>query len=162
MLVSETEWPAIVAGRVSCGECRFNRTIMRSSLFWFAALAAALQLARSSSAAEGGDQMVWLSEQARPHDNAPAATVTPGVPQRDDEAFRQGIHGTNFTVTVTDLSPGKYTVRIGLIEVQYTAPGQRVFDITCGKQVLGEQSRYFCRRRRDGKSLLCHRPGGMP
>ena len=50
--------------------------------------------------------------------------------------FRDEIHGRNFALTVPDLIAGKYTVEIGLVELQCDQPGQRVFDILCGDQVI--------------------------
>ena len=52
------------------------------------------------------------------------------------EAFREAISGPHFTVTVSNLPPGKYVARLGMVETVYTNAGQRVFDITCGQQTL--------------------------
>src|SRR5579863_6878043 len=49
----------------------------------------------------------------------------------NEAAFRDEIRGPRFTLTVPDLMPGKYTVDIGLVELKFDHPGQRVFDITC-------------------------------
>ena len=35
-----------------------------------------------------------------------------------------------------ELKPGKYTVEIGLAELEFDRPGQRSFDILCGDKVL--------------------------
>jgi len=58
------------------------------------------------------------------------------APKRMEEAFREEIHGPNFSVSVPNLPAGKYTVRIGLAEVDYLAAGQRLFDIMSGDQVI--------------------------
>ena len=58
------------------------------------------------------------------------------APKRMEEAFREEIHGPNFSVSVPHLPAGKYTVRIGLAEVDYLAAGQRLFDIMSGDQVI--------------------------
>lgn len=55
----------------------------------------------------------------------------------DDAApFREEINGTNFTVTVTRLPAGKYTVSIGEVENVASAAGERVFDVTSGEAPL--------------------------
>ncbi len=50
--------------------------------------------------------------------------------------FRDEIHGPGFALTVPDLAAGKYTVEIGLVELQHDKAGQRLFDIVCGEQVI--------------------------
>jgi beta-glucosidase len=54
----------------------------------------------------------------------------------NEAAFRDEIHGHSFALTVPDLMAGKYTVEIGLAELQCDHAGQRVFDIMCGDQVI--------------------------
>jgi len=54
----------------------------------------------------------------------------------NEAAFRDEIHGRSFAITVPDLMAGKYTVEIGLAELQCDHAGQRVFDIFCGDQAI--------------------------
>jgi beta-glucosidase len=54
----------------------------------------------------------------------------------NEAAFRDDIHGREFTLTVPDLPAGNYTVEIGLAELECDHSGQRVFDILCGQQVI--------------------------
>ena len=54
----------------------------------------------------------------------------------NEAAFRDEIHGRNFSLTVPDLIAGKYTIEIGLVELQCDHAGQRLFDIFCGDQVI--------------------------
>ena len=77
-----------------------------------------------------------------------------GAPKRGDEAFREEIYGSNFTVSVPDLPAGKYTVVIGLAEVDFTNAGQRVFDITCGNQTLAPHLDVFTAAGGAGRVLL--------
>jgi beta-glucosidase len=70
------------------------------------------------------------------HRRAWGVTTIEGATSRGEEAFREEIFGTNFTLSVTDLPAGKYTVLIGFAEVDFTNAGQRVFDITCGEQMI--------------------------
>ena len=93
------------------------------------------------------------------HQRAWGVTTIEGATWRGGEAFREEIYGTNFTLSVSGLLAGKYGVVIGVAEVDFTNAGQRVFDITCGDRVLASKSRYFCRRRRRGKSSPAHQPG---
>ena len=86
---------------------------------------------------------VLLAQQSLPPQIIAPAPPTPATPPQDGDAFSQEISGTNFTVTVTDLSPGIYFVRIGLNEVDYSGPGQRIFDITCGTNVIARNLDIF-------------------
>ena len=51
-------------------------------------------------------------------------------------SFREDVNGTNFTVTITTLPAGKYTVVISAVETVASTAGERVFDVTVGEQVL--------------------------
>jgi beta-glucosidase len=59
-----------------------------------------------------------------------------GAPRRGEEAFREEVYGTNFTVAIPNLEPGRYTVVVGLAEVVHLSPGQRTFNINCGEVVI--------------------------
>src|SRR5882672_9128991 len=54
----------------------------------------------------------------------------------NEASFRDEIHGASFALTVPDLMAGKYTIEIGLVELQCDRAGQRVFDIFCGDQLI--------------------------
>ena len=81
------------------------------------------------------DRKVLVSGQFE-HGRGHESLAITGAPKRGEEAFREEIYGTNFTLSVPHLPAGKYTVLIGLAEVDYTRAGQRVFNITCGNQTL--------------------------
>jgi len=81
-------------------------------------------------------------------------TAIEGVTSRGEEAFREEIHGTNFSLSVSGLPAGKYTVVIGLVEVDFTNAGQRVFDITCGDQTLASHFDIFAAAGGAGKVVL--------
>jgi beta-glucosidase len=66
-----------------------------------------------------------------------------GAPRRGEEAFREEIYGTNFTLSVPNLSAGKYTVQVGLAEVDFLSAGQRAFDIACGERMLASNLDVF-------------------
>jgi beta-glucosidase len=66
-----------------------------------------------------------------------------GAPRRGEEAFREEIQGTNFTVSAPNLPSGRYTVRVGLAEVDFLKAGQREFDIACGEQMLASNLDIF-------------------
>jgi beta-glucosidase len=84
----------------------------------------------------------------------------------NEAAFRDEIHGPRFTLTVPDLMPGKYTVDIGLVELHYDQPGQRVFDIKCGDQMIATNLDIFATA--GGQAQVIHiraeinRPGAAP
>ena len=81
------------------------------------------------------DRQVVVSGQFN-HERGPEGLMIAGAPRRSEEAFREEIYGTNFTLSVPNLPAGQYTVLIGLAEMVFTNAGERVFDITCGSQTL--------------------------
>src|ERR1035441_3084665 len=70
------------------------------------------------------------------HSRAWGVTTIVGATWRGEEAFREEIFGTNFTLTVSDLPAARYTAVIGFAEVDFTNAGQRVFDITSADKTL--------------------------
>ncbi|MGD0251107.1 MAG: glycoside hydrolase family 3 C-terminal domain-containing protein [Verrucomicrobiota bacterium] len=88
------------------------------------------------------------------HRRAWGVTTIEGATWRGEEAFREEIYGTNFTLSVSGLPAGIYGVVIGLVEVDFTNAGQRVFDITCGDQVLASNLDIFAIAGSAGKVLL--------
>jgi hypothetical protein len=61
-----------------------------------------------------------------------------GTTTSDDAVFHEEIHGTHFTITVSHLPKGTYTVIIGEAEAFFKEPGQRVFNVTCGGMALAK------------------------
>ena len=61
----------------------------------------------------------------------------------DPAAFREDVNGTNFTVTITHLPAGKYSITIGAAETVATGPGERLFDVTSGDNVLAKNFDIF-------------------
>ncbi|MGD0253311.1 MAG: glycoside hydrolase family 3 C-terminal domain-containing protein [Verrucomicrobiota bacterium] len=51
-------------------------------------------------------------------------------------AFREEINGNNFAITIAHLPAGQYKIIIGEVETLYEAPGERLFDVTCGDVAL--------------------------
>jgi len=88
------------------------------------------------------------------HRRAWGVTTIEGATWRGEEAFREEIYGSNFTLSVSGLPAGKYESVIGLVEVDYTHAGQRVFDITCGNRVLASNLDIFATAGGAGKVLL--------
>ena len=76
------------------------------------------------------------------------------APRRQEEAFREEIYGPDFSLTIPHLPAGKYTAIIGLAEVDFLSPGERVFDITCGDQVIASNLDIFARAGGAGKVLV--------
>jgi len=70
------------------------------------------------------------------HQRAWGVTTIEGATSRGQEAFREEIYGTNFTLSVSGLPPGNYTAIFGFVEVDFTNAGQRIFDIHCGNQTV--------------------------
>ncbi|MGH7990767.1 MAG: glycoside hydrolase family 3 N-terminal domain-containing protein, partial [Limisphaerales bacterium] len=61
----------------------------------------------------------------------------------DPAAFHEAINGTNFTVTITHLPAGKYTITIGEVETVAGAVGERAFDVTSGDIALAKDFDIF-------------------
>jgi len=97
------------------------------------------------------DRKVLVSGQFEHNRGSDSQAIT-GAPRRSEEMFREEIQGGNFTLSVPDLSPGKYTVLLGFAEVDYTAAGQRAFDITCGDQILAHNFDIFAAAGGAGKA----------
>jgi beta-glucosidase len=51
-------------------------------------------------------------------------------------AFREEITGTNFTVSISHLPAGRYTIVIGEVDTLLSKPGERLFDVTSGDVML--------------------------
>jgi beta-glucosidase len=58
-------------------------------------------------------------------------------------AFREDVSGTNFTVTISHLPPGKYTITISAAETVASGPSERLFDVNSGDKVLAENFDVF-------------------
>jgi Beta-glucosidase-related glycosidases len=58
-------------------------------------------------------------------------------------AFREDINGTNFTVIISHLPAGRYTIVISAAETVARAAGERVFDVTSGDQVIAKDFDIF-------------------
>ena len=50
--------------------------------------------------------------------------------------FHEDINGTNFSVTISHLPPGAYTIVIGAAETVANAVGERVFEVSAGESSL--------------------------
>jgi len=68
------------------------------------------------------------------HKDRPSVVID-GAPG-DAVAFREDINGTNFTVTVSGLPAGKYTVIISAAETTAGGAGERIFDVLSGETTL--------------------------
>ena len=99
------------------------------------------------------DRQILVTGQFQ-HGRGHESLTIEGAPRRDDESFREEIYGTNFSVSVPNLSAGKYTAVIGLAEVDFLTAGQRAFDITCGDQAVARNLDLFTAAGGAGKVLL--------
>ena len=69
-------------------------------------------------------------------EHRPFDTIVIAGAAGNEVASKGEIKGRDFSCSVPDLKPGKYTVEIGLAELEFDRPGQRSFDILCGDKVL--------------------------
>jgi len=70
-------------------------------------------------------------------------TEPPGPPFPGMETYREDINGPRFTVTVSNLPAGRYTIDIAAAETTAAAAGERVFDVLAGEQVLAKDFDLF-------------------
>jgi beta-glucosidase len=61
----------------------------------------------------------------------------------DAAVFREEVNGSNFTVTITHLPAGKYTITISAAETVAGGAGERLFDVTTGDKVLAKDFDIF-------------------
>ena len=61
----------------------------------------------------------------------------------DPEAYREDVNGPRFTVTVSNLPAGRYSLEIGAAETTAHAAGERVFSVTAGDEVLAQDFDLF-------------------
>ena len=64
------------------------------------------------------------------------ASVTIQGATNDAAAFREEINGKDFTVSISHLPAGRYTIAIGEVETLYETPGERLFNVTSGDVAL--------------------------
>ena len=69
------------------------------------------------------------------HRREPPAPPFPGALP---EAYREDVNGPRFTVTVSNLPAGKYTIDIAAAETTAAKAGDHVFDVSAGDQVLAK------------------------
>ena len=84
------------------------------------------------------------------------------APRRQEEAFREEIHGPSFSVTVPHLPAGKYTIIIAVAEVDFLSTGQRAFDITCGDEIIATNLDIFTAAGGAGKVLVLKKSLDFP
>ena len=72
------------------------------------------------------------------HRKEPPFPPVPGI-----EAYREDVNGPRFTVTVSNLPAGRYSIDIAAAETTATAAGERVFDVSAGDQVLAKDFDLF-------------------
>ncbi len=72
-----------------------------------------------------------------------ASVTIEGASADNAAAFHEEINGTNFTVTISHLPAGRYTISIGEVETLAGAAGERVFDVTAGDVPLAKNFDIF-------------------
>jgi len=91
--------------------------------------------AAEESCASCGQQVSLRGDFAHRKDDA---SVTIQGVTNNAAAFHEEINGTNFTVAISHLPAGKYTLVIGEVETLAAGPGERLFDVTSGDVTLAK------------------------
>ena len=112
---------------------------MRSSALFRVGLWASLSFL--TSIASGADEScttcggkVVVTGDFAHHKVAPMVAIADAGARAD--AYREDVNGPQFTVTVSNLPAGRYTIEIGAAETTLSAPVERVFEVRAGEQVL--------------------------
>jgi beta-glucosidase len=100
--------------------------VLMSANLWLLVPATA---AADETCASCGQQVSVSGDFAHRKDDA---SVTIEGATNNAAAFRDEINGTNFTVSISHLPAGKYTIVIGEVETLYAEPGERLFHVTSG------------------------------
>src|SRR5208282_4878582 len=115
-------------------------TLSGKLLFAGLLLSASVALAEDEICASCGQQ-VSVSGSFTHHKDGPSVTIE-GT-SINPAAFREDVNGTNFTVTITHLPPGRYTITISAAETVASGPGERLFDVTSGDTFLARSFDIF-------------------
>ena len=76
------------------------------------------------------------------HKDGPAMVIE-GATGSNGAVFREDVNGDNFSIVIAHLAAGRYTVAIGAVETESSGPGERVFDVTSGDNVLAKNFDLF-------------------
>ena len=118
-----------------------NRTILIALTVFIIALSTLVVFADEETCASC-DLGILVSGQFT-HGRGHESLAIVGAPRRGEDAFREEIYGTNFTLSVPHLPAGKYTVQLGFAEVDFLSAGRRAFDVICGSRVLASNLDVF-------------------
>ena len=77
----------------------------------------------------------------------------------DNSAFYEEIYGKEFSVSVSNLPEGTYTVIIGFVEPVKKGPEQRVFDVISGDVILADDFDIFAAA--NGQRKVCYVSGDI-
>ncbi len=125
------------------------RTII---LCYLAAFSGGFLTANADEICAACDRKVLIGGQVA-HGRGHESLAIEGAARRSEEAFREEIHGTHFTLSVPNLDAGSYTVVVGVAEVDFLSAGQRSFDIACGELVIASNLDIFATAGGAGKVL---------
>src|SRR5471030_2012725 len=80
----------------------------------------------------------------------------PPMPGMLAKVYREDVNGPRFTVTISNLPAGRYTIDISAAETTATTAGERVFDVTAGDQVLAKDFDLFAAAGGSRKTATIH------
>ena len=75
------------------------------------------------------------------HKDAPSVAIE-GAPGNAAD-FREDVNGTNFSVTISGLPAGKYTIAISAVETAGSGAGERIFDVLAGDTTVAKDFDIF-------------------
>ncbi len=102
-------------------------------------------------------QQISVSGEFRHHKDNAALTIEGAG--GSDPAFHEDINGQNFTITISHLPAGKYTVSIGEVETMAAAAGIRIFDVSSGDASLARDFDVFAAA--GGPRKVCYINGAV-
>jgi beta-glucosidase len=114
-----------------------RRFLARASRLFLAALLGPLAVAfAADEACTSCAGKVAVTGDFTHRTEGPALVVDGAGP--DAAAYREDVNGPHFTVTVSGLPAGNYTIEIGAAETTAAAVGDHVFNVTADDQVLAK------------------------
>lgn len=110
-----------------------RRLSLQTGLVYVLLLSVTSSIRADEIAGDPGSKVIVSGEFS--HSKVRQVTIV-GAKPGTAAAFQQEIFGHNFTLSVSNLEAGNFTVVIGLVENFFDHAGGRIFDITAGRQVI--------------------------
>ncbi len=110
---------------------------MAATIFTLSVLLCTVAARADDETCASCDHLVQASGQFE-HYKYAADVQIQGTTSDNAAAFREEVNGDHFTISISRLPAGKFTVIIGEAETYFNQTGQRLFDVTCDGTTLAK------------------------